>query len=212
MVTANPELKPAKGKRGPKKGFANVHPRAQLTPADQAVVRTRYLVRGERPIDIAKACNLPVGPIRDLVARRGWTTLRAGQWAKKEAETVAAMNADVERVMHEAAFTSEELLTGSGELARNVLQSKDCKGLSMVSTAMRNFAEVASRLRGRDANSNGNTTNVNLFMLSSAPTRAEKPAEKVVSTPALQSSAQNAQVVIETGAAPAQKLDDVATS
>jgi hypothetical protein len=149
------------------------NPNSRLTPADQAQIRTRYLVRGEAPKEIADALSLPVGPIQDLVHRRGWTKIRAGRWAAKSAETEAIMTADVDRVMTEAAFTTEELLTGSGELARKSLSQQDCKGLSMVSTAMRNFAEIAYKLRGRDQNEGQRASNVNFFVLGAAPQRAE---------------------------------------
>jgi len=165
---------------------------ARLTPADEAKVRTCYLVRGQSPKEIADALGLPIKPIHNLVSRRKWTKLRAGRWAEKSAEVEAAMVADAERVLHEAAFTSEELLTGSGELAREILANRDAKGLSMVSTAMRNFTEVANKLRGRDIQGQGGSSvNVSMFVLNTPPQREQREEKQAGKIPPVSANLNN---------------------
>lgn len=188
MVAANEPQKP-KGKPGPKKGLSR-HSK-QINPAQEAIVRTRYLVHGDCPAAISKDYKIPLGPIHNLVSRRGWASMRAELWAKRTAETEAAMKSDVDRVMQTIAFDAEELSSASADMARTAVKSKDAKALSMTSSAMRNFVDIARRTRGLDQQQAGLIGgNVNFFVLQGIPQADRSIREAVNVTPSSSSTVQ----------------------
>jgi hypothetical protein len=189
---ANPPLPASpKGKINPR----NTFPR-RIDAQAQAQIRTMYLVRGMTPKEIGVELGIPTDPIQSLVNRKNWTKLRSGRWAAQSKEVESLMQEEVKRTLQEAAFTSEELMIGAGELARKVLNDNDnknqCRDLSSSAQAMRTFLEISKSCRGIGENTTSQAVDISFFVLPAAPKKEEKnvsppvsqvPADKQITNP-----------------------------
>jgi len=189
MVAANEPQKP----KSQIKAHKRSHPQRrhwEINPAVEAKARTLYLVRGMPPSAVAAELGVQPKAISDLASRRGWCKVRREVWQESDKASQAALSADVSRVMQGIALESEELTVGSLQLARESIEAKDAKSLSMSSSAIRNLVEVSRRIRGLDQQQTGLLGgNVNFFVLQGVP-QADKPTREPVNvTPSVASSA-----------------------
>jgi hypothetical protein len=136
--------------RSPKRSVPRDRKRLNLTPADEARVRTCYLVRGLSPKDCEAETGVSAKVIYSLAHNRGWAAARRAAWGEADKASEAALSRDVNRVMQTIAADSEEITVGALQMARDALTDKDAKSLSMSSTAIRNLVEVARRIRALD--------------------------------------------------------------
>jgi hypothetical protein len=187
MVSTTPILPPAPlgaGKNRKKKSTQIPGIRPKASPHVQAQIRTMYLVRGMQPREIAAELGIPSVVVQSITRRNGWVKIRSDRWETASKQVEVLMEQEVKRTLKEAAFTSEELMIGAGELARKVLQDNDnknqCRDLSSSAQAMRTFLEISKSCRGIGENTASQAVDISFFVLPAAPKKEEKNVSPAV--------------------------------
>lgn len=111
-----------------------------------------YVVDGYGPTEIAVRLNGKVTPrqVTQIAYAEGWADLRNAHQRDEDSQAKSEALARAQR-HHEAVAAKTEALTfGVLDRCDERLKEGDDKGLSMVSTALRNIHEVSRKARGLD--------------------------------------------------------------
>jgi hypothetical protein len=152
-----------------------------------------YVVGCQGPGVIADALGLTPRQVGALAHRRGWTQLREKRREKaiakadRQIEADQANEVDTQRIQDATAILAEDLTIRTLETCSERLDEKNDKGVSMLSTAARNFHEITRKARNldrRESTETGGMT-LNLFVARSNQ-RAERnvtPDTRVAADP-----------------------------
>ena len=170
---------------------ATFSPGWRIPEAIRLTIRSLYVIQGLGPAAIAPMVSLTTRQVTNLIAREKWSKVRDSKQSGREAKAIAIQDArandDIQRVVEATATLSEELSIGSLMFSRELLGSKDAKGLQMASGAAANFVKIARMSRGLDAKgSDRSTGDVNLYIVRGETIeRSEKRVENAIEITAI---------------------------
>lgn len=173
VAAAEPQIE-SNGRKSPGSGRAVDFPVLTI-----ARVRNLYLGHCLGSTEIAKQTGLKPEQIRNLVARRGWTKLRAAKKEQIEQKAIARTEASINEIVEAVAMESETLALGTLNASHGILADigRDpdaARNLQALSQSAKNFVGIFRQARNLDAQVIGEASTVNVMFVGSLPKSAER--------------------------------------